>query len=234
MKTPLLLAGLALAFTGSAYAGTAIISITYSDLSGNYTASSASTGTFSAHAIDLPGILRSAGDVSRLITPNGNADFQPGFVSGADLSDFAMCIAVTHTGTSGTGAGTFTATDADGDTITGSMSGTWGLQGTFLAFQGVLSNVVIHDNGTLDHTFNGSNTGSWDTSNFPTTSPYDGAVVHLTERADSFFATNWTNAATGVTAQVTAAVTVPLPPGGLAGLGTLSGALGLSLARRRR
>lgn len=234
MKTPLLIAGLALAFTGSAYAGTAIISITYSDLSGSYTASSANTGTFSARAVDMPGILRTAGDVSRLIAPNGNADFQPGFVSGADLSDFVMNIAVTHTASTGTGTGTFSATDADGDAITGNMTGTWGLQGTFLAFQGVLSNVVIHDNGTLDHTFNGSNTGSWDTSNFPTSSPYDGAVVHLTERVDTFFGNNWTDAATGVTAQVTAAITVPLPPGGLAGLGTLSGALGLSLVRRRR
>ncbi len=233
MKTPLILAGLAFAFTGSAYAGTTIISITYADLSGNYTASSATTGTFNAHAVDHPGILRTAGDVSRLITPNGNADFQPGFVSGADLSDFAMNIAVTHGASTGTGTGTFTATDADGDAITGNMTGTWGMQGTFLAFQGVLSNVVIHDNGTLDHTFNGSNTGSWDT-NLPAGSPYDGAVVHLTENGNNFFASNWTDAATGVTAQVTAAITVPLPPGGLAGLGTLSGVLGLSLVRRRR
>jgi hypothetical protein len=220
-----------LALTGVASAGPTIVSLTYGDLSGNYTATNATSGTFMARAVDIPGVLRSAGTDSRLEGALGTADFQPGFVSGADLADFVMTLSVTHTATTGTGSGSFTATDADGDTITGLLNGTWSLQGTFIAFEGTMSNVLIHDNGTQDHTFNGSNTGSWDT-NFASGGPYNGAIVKLTENAGNFFTSNFSDQATGVTAQITT-FTAPLPAGVSAGGLTLGGVLGLRSRRRR-
>ncbi len=227
MYTPILVAGVSLALAGAASADTTLVTVTYADLSGNYASSSATTGTFSAFAVDA-GLLHSSGDVSRVVSPVGTADFQPGFVSGADLSDFVLSMAVTHGTSTGTGAGTFTATDADGDTITGSLGGTWGLSGGFLAFVGTLSGVSINDNGTLDATFNGSNTGSWSMSGLPA-SPYNGAIVQLTANVAGFFAGDFSAAATGTTAQIT----IPLPPAAYTGLGMLGALSGLGRLRRR-
>lgn len=230
MRTWILSTGLCVAAGSAAYAGPTIVSLTYSDLAGSYVANNSSSGIFTARAIDAPGLLRSAGNVSRLEGTQGVADFQPGFVSGADFADFVMTLTVNHGANTGTGSGSFTATDADGDTITGNISGVWGIQGTFITFEGVMSNVLITDNGTQDHTFNGSNTGSWDT-NFGTKPPYNGAIVKLTENFGNFFTSNFSNAATGVTAQITT-VTVPTPTAALAGLGLLAGMAGHRRARR--
>jgi hypothetical protein len=220
----------ALGLAQAARADTTLVTLTYADLSGNYTVTNGTTGTFNAHAVDIAN-LHSAGDVSRIVAPIGTADFQPGFVSGADMSDFVMSMSVTHNGSTGSGSGSFTATDADGDTITGNLSGSWSIQNNYLAFAGSLNSVVIHDNGAQDHTFNGSNTGSWDTNlGFP--GPYNGAIVHLTANINNnFFVTSFANAATGATAQIT--TVVPLPAGAYAGLGTLAGVFGLGLVRRR-
>jgi len=232
MKTTLVAVGTSLLLAGAAHAGASIVALTYGDLSGNYVATNATSGVFTARAVDIAGTLRSSGAVSRLEAPLGTADFQPGFVSGADMANFAMDLVVTHNGTTGTGTGTFVATDADGDTITGNISGSWSLVGTYTAFEGVLSNVFIKDNGTLDHTFNGSSAGGWETA-FATSAPYNGAVVKLTENVSSFFNTNFSNAATGVTAQIQT-ILVPLPAGSLAGGATLLGLAGLQGIRRRR
>ena len=232
MKCIAITLGAGLALAASAQGATTLISLTYADLSGSYQSTSATTGNFTARAVDLPGVLRSSGDVSRLEGAPGVADFQPGFVSGPDLSDFVMNLSVNHNASNGTGAGSFTATDADGDTITGNLTGTWSISDTYIAFVGTLSNVFIHDNGTLDHTFNGSNTGSWDT-NFNAAAPYNGAIVKLTENISNFFSTDFTNAATGLTAQITT-FTVPTPAGGTAGCCMLGALLGARVFRRRR
>jgi len=232
VKHALLSGGIGLAFAGAAHASTTVVSMTYSDLSGNYTASSATEGIYTARAVDLAGILRSAGNVSRLVPGNGVADFQPGFVSGADFADFVLSLSVTHGDSTGTGIGSFTATDADGDTITGNISGNWSIEGDYIAFVGVMSNVLIQDLGAQDHTFNGSNTGSWDTNFTGYTPPFDGAVVKLTEQTSNFFATNFSNAATGLSAQITSAV-VPLPSAAIAGSLALAG-LGAARGLRRR
>ncbi len=220
----------ALGLAQTARADITLVTVTYADLSGSYTVTNGTSGTFNAHAVNTAS-LHTSGDVSRVVNPIGTADFQPGFVSGTDLADFALNMNVTHNGSTGSGTGSFTSTDADGDTITGNLSGSWSIQNNYLAFAGVLSNVVLHDNGTRDNTFNGSNTGSWG-MNLGIAGPYNGAIVHLTANVNNdFFVTNFANAATGTTAQIT--TVVPLPAGAYAGLGTLAGVFGLGLVRRR-
>lgn len=204
-------------FAGAANADV-IATLTYDDLGGSYTARSSTSGNFVARAVNLPGVLQSSGATSRIVPTQGNADFVPGFVSGADPSDFVINIATTITGVgTASGNGSFTATDIDGDTVTGSLIGDWTSAGAgILFFNGALSNVLL--NG---QTFNG-NSGSWD-MNLPGTPPFDGAIVQLTFSGAGFFDQNFENRATGTTLQIVPA------PGALA----LVGLGGLVAARRR-
>lgn len=207
-----LVAGLA----GSANADV-IATLTYDDLGGSFTRNGAA-GVFVARAVNLPGLLQSSGATSRIVPTQGNADFNPGFVSAADPADFVITIntAVTGPGTA-TGAGNFVATDINGDTVTGNLTGDWTSAGAgILFFNGALSNVLL--NGQV---FNG-NTGSWD-MNLPGTPPFDGAIVQLTFSGSGFFDQDFSNRATGTTLQI-----VPTP-GALALLG-----LGGLVAGRRR
>lgn len=214
--------GSLLAASGLASA-TTIVTLNYNDLSGNYTGN-ASAGTFNAHAVAIAGGLQSAGDVARVVAPSGVADFQPGFFGGSSANFVLNMTLGPIVANTRTGSGTFTSTDADGDTITATLSGMWQLSGTFLAFGGTLSNVAITDNGAQDGTFNGSNTGSFQISDYAN-QLFTGAIVQLTANVTGgFFASDFTNAATGVNAQV-----IPAPAGfvGLLGLAGLAG-------RRRR
>lgn len=214
------LAGGLLAST--AQADVVLLSATYDDLAGSY---STVTQTFTAIAVDSVALKTSA-DVSRLVPGEGNAEFEPGFVSKPDQADFALSISVGALNFDGSrnGLGTFTSTDADGDTITGVIAGTWENLGFgFIAFNGVLSQVFVNDNGIQDGLFNGSHAGSWDL-NLPAAEPYTGALVQLTLGANGFFARNFTNRATGVTAQV-----IPTP-----GTAALLGLGGLAMVTRRR
>lgn len=214
---------LALAFVAGAATSVAnadaIASFTYDDLAGSYTGGVAG-GSFTAVAVDNL-ILQSSGDASRLVPSEGDAVFQPGFVSGADSADFVVTLSVGAIDGSGNrpGSGSFTATDADGDTITGLANGNWRLVGNFLAFSGSLTNVVL--TGTE---FNGTDNSStdWD-MDLPGDAPYDGALVNLVFGATDFFNTSFTERATGLTGQIIPA------PGTLALVG-----LGGVLAGRRR
>jgi len=207
--------------TASANAEVVLVSMTFDDLAGSY---STSTGMFTAMAVNTSS-LRSSGDVSRLVVPEGTAAFSPGFVSQADQGNFVLSIAVGSLSLSGTrsGLGSFTVTDADGDTITGAINGSWRNLGLgFIAFDGVLENVYVNDNGAQDGTFNGSNGGAWDLD-LNAAEPYTGALVQLVLGANGFFSSNFTNRATGVTAQIVPA------PGSVALLG-----LGVAIAARRK
>ncbi len=215
---------LALAMVAGAAATTAhadaLATFSYDDLAGTYVGG-VGGGSFSAVAVDTLA-LQSQGGASRLVPSEGDAVFQPGFVSGADLADFSVTLSVGAIDINGNraGAGSFIATDADGDTITGNATGTWRLLGNFLAFSGSLSNVML--NGT---TFNGTDASStnWD-MDLPGDAPYDGAIVNLVFGASDFFNTSFADRATGLTAQIIPA------PGALALLG-LGGLVG---GRRRR
>jgi len=202
-------------FAASAANAEVLVSMTYDDLRGAYTASSPTDGQFTAHAVSqLNPRIRSSGDVSRLVPGFGTAFFDPGVVG--------------IVGNSATGTGSFTSTDADGDTITGLISGTWiGISPTpgttFLTFAGVLSGVSLNDNGPLDGTFDGSGGGSFGL-NLPGNPPYDGAVVVLSFGNTGFFNSNFDNRATSFAGQIVPA------PGALA----LVGLGGLVAIRRRR
>lgn len=201
-----------------------IASFSYDDLAGSYSGT-AGVGNFSAVAVDTTA-LQSSGDASRLVPAEGNAVFEAGFVSGANPADFQINVSVNVDAPGhAVGAGTFTATDADGDTITGSIAGEWNLVGSFLAFSGNLSNVFLNDNGASDNMFNGTDGSSTDWSmNLPGSAPFEGAIVNLVFGATDFFASNFEDRATGVTAQIIPA------PGALA----LLGLGGIVTGRRRR
>lgn len=206
----------------AASADVVLVSMTFDDLAGSY---NSGTSVFTAAAVDTTR-LRSSGDVSRLVGAEGTAAFSPGFVSQADQGNFVMNVAVGALAMDGTrsGTGTFTTTDADGDTIVGDINGTWRNLGLgFIAFDGILSQVYVNDNGAQDGTFNGSNGGAWDLD-LPALEPYRGALVQLVLGANGFFSTSFRDRATGVTAQI-----VPTPGAlALAGLGALAA------GRRRR
>lgn len=203
-------------FAGAANADV-IATLTYDDLAGSFRRDG-NAGVFQARAVNLPGVLQSSGATSRIVPTQGNADFVPGFVAGADPSDFVITINTNITGSgTATGLGNFVATDIDGDTVTGSLAGDWTSAGAgILFFNGALSNVLL--NG---QTFNG-NSGSWD-MNLPGTPPFEGAIVQLTFSGSGFFDQNFDNRATGTTLQIVPA------PGALA----LLGLGGLVAARRR-
>ena len=219
MRYVLALAVVAGAAASAAHADS-IASFSYDDLGGTYVGGVAG-GSFTAVAVDTVQ-LQSSGVASRLDPIDESAVFQSGFVSGADLADFALTLSVGAIDINGfrPGAGSFTVTDADGDTITGLASGNWRLLGNFLAFTGSLTNVSL--TGTE---FNGTDNSSddWNTD-LPGDAPYDGAIVTLTFGATDFFNTSFAGRSTGINAQIVPA------PGALA----LMGLGGLVVGRRRR
>jgi uncharacterized protein (TIGR03382 family) len=202
----------------TAGASAQIVSATYFDLSGNWNGS-----LFTANAAATAGLM-SSGSVARLVSPTGTADFEPGFVAGANPADFNLSLTFVPAGPGlGTGAGTFSIVDADGSSITGNISGLWiddsANNPGQVFFNGALSNVVF-----VGATFDGTLAGSFGTV-FGGTPPYDGAITQLfLSPPGNFFATAFADVNTGVTMQILPA------PGAMA----LLGLGGLAMARRRR
>jgi hypothetical protein len=199
-----------------------VVTFTYDDLAGAFTGTGPGAGNFSAIAGN-----DAAGEVSRIDGNPGSASFGVGFVNGADQSDFAISLNVNVVipNLLASGAGNFTATDADGDTISGTINGDFIFDtiNGFIFFNGSLSNVFVADNGAQDDSFDGSQLGSFQISGLGN-QPFEGALTQITFGASSFFTQNFSDAATGLTAQIVPA------PGALA----LVGMGGLLAARRRR
>jgi hypothetical protein len=209
MKMSLVLSLVAGALATSAQANI-VVSATYDDAAGSWDGS-----TFRARAVSGGG-LNTAGSVARLEAPIGTASFAPGFVGGADSAD--LLIELTSTPTMDPlvrdGTGTFTFTDVDGDTISGTISGTWNNETFAVFFNGTLSNVTFSGS-----TFDG-NTGSF----LSPAGIFEGALTQLQlSPPANFFTGNYDRVPTGVTAQI-----IPTP-GALALLG-----LGGLVATRRR
>lgn len=147
--------------TASSASADAVLTFGFTDMSGQFTRDNPGPGgLFSARAVDTA-LLRTAGDVSRIVNPFGTAVYDDGFVSGLDPSDVVLSISVFNVlgGPIPTadGLGSFTITDVDGDTITGSISGVWLLLAGGVYFNGDLSGVVItSDDGTFDGPAGGS------------------------------------------------------------------------------
>lgn len=200
-----------------------LVSLTYDDLAGSY---DNTLQSFTAAAVNNA-FLQSSGDTSRLVGPvTGNALFDAGFVSLASFSDFRLTCSVNPTGPfTATGGGTFTATDINGDIITGDLAGNWGRPAPgFIFFNGALSNVRLLSTASgANGRFEGDAGGSWDMNLSPAVSPYTGALVQLVFGGSTFFTSDFSNRAVGVTAQIVPA------PGAIA----LVGLAGIAGLRRR-
>jgi MYXO-CTERM domain-containing protein len=219
----LMLSALALS-SGAAMAQTGLASFSYDSLAGGYVPSSATTGTFTANAVNTVD-LKTVGDFNRTIASTGNADFPAGFVSDLNLADISINMNVTVSAPGlASGFGNISITDTDGDVFSADITGTWyDIAPGFYFFNGDLSNIVLTDNGTSDGAFNGYS-GSW-LMNLPG-APLSGAIVNLVFGTSNpgFFTNSFSDFAVGVSGQV-----VPTP-GALA----LMGLGGLVVARRRR
>lgn len=206
--------------------GAVILTFGFTDLSGSFDPRNGfpGSGDFRADAVDS-GLLRSAGDVSRLGAGAGTANFDDGFVSRSDFAAVTIYISVfNNNGSTAQGLGLFTVTDDDGDTLSGAIIGTWvrGNGATF--FNGDLTGVTLADNESSDGIFNGTDGGQFGLD-LPGSRPYEGAFVQLFINNPSFFA----HAFSDITVQAGAEI-VP-SPGALALVGC-AGFAGLN--RRRR
>ncbi len=221
-----LLAAVAGGFAATANADV-LMTLSYDDLAGSFTATAAQTGRFCAVAASTAA-LQSAGQVTRFGPGGGDAEFEAGFYAGnpsLHAADFQMCLDLTpHVGNPALvdALGNFVATDRDGDTITGDISGVWRQVGPFLSFSGTLTNVNTHDNGGADGSFD--STANFSGFSLSPSGPYDGAVVTLVFGANNLFRTSFSDRATNLNMQV-------LPtPGSVA----LLGLGGLAMVSRRR
>jgi MYXO-CTERM domain-containing protein len=147
--------------TASTASADAVLTYGFTDMSGAFVRDNPGPGgQFTARAVDNA-VLRTAGDVSRIVAPFGTAVYDDGFVSGLDPADVVLTISVFNVlgGPIPTaeGVGDFTITDVDGDTIHGTVSGTWLLLAGGVYFNGDLSGVAItSDDGTFDGPAGGS------------------------------------------------------------------------------
>ena len=211
---------------------------TYQRLSGNYTNA---TSTFTADAVNIPSQIQSEGVVSRNATPGGAANFLAGFTSQVGSSaGFDLTLSVFNKmGTTASGVGTITGTDVFGNTFTGTVTGNraldpttgWSALGSFIFFQGALSNVVFTAAAPGNQLYTGSDGSSFNFTTFPGAQPFSGAIVTLSiVNSGGFFNSDFGYSSGGpaVPTQVSGQL-VPSPAGlALLGLG------GIVAGRRRR
>jgi hypothetical protein len=194
-----------------------ILSFQFTDMDGDFVAGLPGTGTFSSNDQ-----AATAGDVTRLVPLIATADYDQGYVGG--IADVNITMNLTGiTPNSATGLGTFFVTDADGDSITGSVSGTWFALPGAASFLGNLFNVFINDNGVQDGMFNGPSGGAFSLA-FAATPPLTGAIIQLSLPDHWFSVGSFNNANTSVNSQI-----IPEPSSLVLALG-----LAALAARRRR
>lgn len=228
-----------LALAGSAVAGgPTVFSFNFQNLSGSY---STGTNAFNAVAFSGPTAINSVGSVSRTATPTSTANYDAGFVAGANPADFQLSMTVSNIlGNVASGSGSFTVVDADGDLLTGTVTGDrlaglgFAQSGPLVFYSGELSNVVFTPfPASGNTTWDGPNGGSFDFTTLPGGPVFTGAIVQLFMQTSggSFTANDWgyipgqrDPVPVGINAEL-----IPAPgAAGLLGLG------GLLAARRRR
>ncbi len=182
----------------------------FTDLDGDYNFTGGG-GSFTAVATARAngGPFDTAGDVTRIESPQGTANYDVGFAA-FGLGDVRMDMTITSVNADAAlGSGTFVITDANGDTITGSISGSWDRLGNFGAFSGLAGNVRLNDNSG-DGRFDGPSGGSF-LMDFGTTNPLNGAIIVLETGA-------WFNQSfTDKDVQIEASI-VPAPGAALLGM----------------
>jgi hypothetical protein len=199
----------------AASGGIAIASFTYSDLLGSY-----DTGTNVYRAVAGS---QSSGDVTRLESPGGSAEFDNGFLGmGSANYELEMTVGNIQAATADA-SGSLTITDDNGDTLTAVVNGEFRIFGGSVSFEGLLSDVFFND-VSGDGTFDGTTSGSFSTD-FAANPPFDGSILNLFFDPGSFFGTGFDGQTT-----LSSGLIVPAPTAfaAFAGLG-LAGA-----ARRRR
>ena len=225
-KLSCLAIGLALCGTASAKADD-LFSFTYSDLSGNFSDTPGRSG-------NSIGVFWAAddgdtdGEVTRLVSPLGDAFFEG---DGVDLPGFASFLLSTSLASTNAttatldGLGLLEIRDVDDDLISADVSGEWTKVGNAAHFNGLITNVLIDsDDGTFDGT-----DGSSISLIFDADQPFSGNIINLTSGG-------WFTSATGVPESftdrttLTSGVVVPEPATiGLLALGGIA-----SLIRRRK
>lgn len=223
MKTQKLIAAVVVA-AGAAVANADVVATWgFTDLHSSY---NSTTGMVSAVA-GSNSLIKTGGDVTRLIGPSSTASYDTDFKAAANpgMLDFQMNISVFgKAGTLAFGAGNVIITDFNGDTLTADISGVWlgGFGGPdAINFNGGLTNVMFN-NTSGDGSFDGSQ-GSF-SMNFDG-QPLIGATVAVTIASGAgFFDSDFREVSMQSSGEI-----IPSPSAfALLGLG------GLTVSRRRR
>jgi hypothetical protein len=167
------IAGLAL-MSGSAMAFD-VMSFGFTDLAGDF-----DTGAMPAHALDMGDVFDgvfigmavsgggfdTGGDFSRLVGPEGTAEFDSGFEAGG-FGDVTITITTANfDGMTAKGVGDVEIIDADGDTFTATFEGTWFATGPFMFFNAVID-AASFSTELGDGNFDGPSGGEFEYSDFP-------------------------------------------------------------------
>jgi len=152
------------------------------------------------------------GDLYRNIAPTGTASFDSGSWNlGGTSEDLLIQMTIGNiTASTADGSGSFTIKDIDGDTLTGSVSGTWQKMGVFPVFTGTLYNVTYTSDDT---TFDG-HSGDSVSMVFNVPQPWNGALLQLSPKGAWFASgTSFDVKGGSIDAEV-----LPVPPGVLLGI----------------
>lgn len=137
----------------------------------------------------------SLGVVHRTIAPTSSTLLLPTMWGGGS-ADFSLSMTISAIGaTTATGTGSFILTDVDGDTISGTMTGTW-TKASSPTYVGTLAGVVYTPSVGGETTFDGDS-GAPTLMTFVSPPPYNGAIVELTANTGSWFTSAFSNTVPG-------------------------------------